>query len=94
MQSLKNANLRLEACLPYGLYALAEIVEDVAALNTATGWQETTNDAGDVAADIEFLRVIHTDAFYTQAEATYARQNNRFSFLFGLIIVIFIVFID
>ena len=59
-----------EASLPDGLDTLAEVVEDVAVLgpftdvDAATCWKETTDDAGDVTADVECLRIIHTDAFY------------------------------
>ena len=40
----------------------------MASLNTATGREETADDAGDVAADVECLRVIHPDALYTKTE--------------------------
>ena len=61
-----QTTLRFKARLPYGFDTLAEVVEDVAALDTATGREETADDSGDVAADVECLRVIHPDALYTK----------------------------
>ena len=49
----------------------------MASLNTATGREETADDAGDVAADVECLRVIHPDALYTKTETADAKENDR-----------------
>ena len=65
-----NLGLRLKACLPYGFYSFAEVVEDMTALNAATSREETTDNAGDVTADVECLRIVHTDALYPKTETT------------------------
>lgn len=70
-------DLRLKPRLPYGFDTLAEIIEDMASLNTATGREETADDACDVAADVECLRVIHPDALYTKTETADAKENDR-----------------
>lgn len=49
----------------------------MASLNTATGREETADDACDVAADVECLRVIHPDALYTKTETADAKENDR-----------------
>jgi hypothetical protein len=61
---LSQKHLRLKACLPDGFDTFAEVVEDMTALDAATSREETTDDACDVTADVECLRIIHTDAFY------------------------------
>jgi len=61
---LSQKHLRLKACLPDGFDTFAEVVEDMTALDAATSREETTDNAGDVTADVECLRIIHTDAFY------------------------------
>lgn len=65
--------------MPDDLHTLAEIIEDVAVLNTTASGKETADDAGDVAADIEVLGVIDTDTLYTQAESSDARKDDRLS---------------
>ena len=65
--------------MPDDLHTLAEIIEDVAALNTTASGKETADDAGDVAADIEVLGVIDTETLYTQAESSDARKDDRLS---------------
>ena len=52
----------------------------MAALNTATGWEETADDAGDVASDVEFLRIIHPDTLYPKAETADSREYDRLTF--------------
>ena len=69
--------LRLEAGLPDGFDAFAEVVEDVAALDAAAGREEAADDAGDVASDVEVLLVFDTDALHTQAEAADAGKDDR-----------------
>jgi hypothetical protein len=69
--------LRLKARLPDGFDAFAEVVEDMAALDTATGWEETADDAGDVASDVEFLRIIHPDTLYPKAETADSWEYDR-----------------
>ena len=66
--------------MPDNLHTLAEVIEDVTALNTTTSGKEAADDASDVATDIEVLRVIDTDTLYTQAETTDTRQDYRLSF--------------
>ena len=62
--------------LPDGLYAIAEVVEDVAALNAAAGREEATDNAGDVTADVEHFRIVHADAFHAEAEAANAWKHH------------------
>ena len=69
--------LRFKTRLPDGFDTFAEVVEDMASLNTATGREETADDAGDVTVDVECLRVIHPDALYTKTETADARENDR-----------------
>ena len=71
---------RLKACLPDGLDALTEVVEDMAPLDTATGREETAYDACDVTTDVERLRIIDTDALYPKAETSDAWKNNGLTF--------------
>ena len=61
--------LRLEAFLPDGVHTVAEVVEDVAAVDAAAGGEETADDAGDVVTDVEVFRVVHANAFHAKAEA-------------------------
>ena len=70
-------DLRFKARLPYGLDTLAEVVEDMATLDAATGWEETADDAGDVASDVEFLRIIHPDTLYPKAETADSWEYDR-----------------
>ena len=51
--------------MPDNLHALAEVIEDVSSLNATSSGQEAADDAGDVAADVEVLRVVDTDTLYT-----------------------------
>jgi hypothetical protein len=71
----QSCELRLKARLPDGFDAFAEVVEDMAALDTATGRQETADDAGDVTADVERLRIINPDTFYTKTETSYTWKD-------------------
>ena len=71
---------RLEACLPDGLDTLAEVIEDVASLDTTTSRQEATHDARDVTTDVERLRIINTDALYPKTETSDAWKNNGQTF--------------
>ena len=63
--------------MPDGFDTIAEVVEDVAALDAAAGWQETTDEAGDMAAEIEFFRIVDADTLHMKTETTDARQDNR-----------------
>lgn len=67
--------------MPDGLDAFAEVVEDVAALDAAAGWEETADNAGDVATDVERLGIIDSDTLYTETEATNAWKNDSLSIL-------------
>ena len=60
--------------MPDGLDTFAEVVKNMAALNTATGGKEAADDAGDVTADVEILGIIDTDALHTKAETSDAGQ--------------------
>jgi len=62
--------------LPDGLDAVAEVVEDVAALDVATGGEEAADDAGDVVTDVECLGGINTDTLHTKAETADARKDD------------------
>lgn len=53
---------------------LAERVADATPLDTTTRGQKTPDDASDVAAELELFRLIDTDAFYAETEATDAGQ--------------------
>ena len=64
------------AFLPDGLDAHTEVVEDMAALDAATSWQETTDEAGDMAAEIEFFRIGNTNTLHMKTETTDAWQDN------------------
>ena len=48
----------------------------MATLDAATGRQETADDAGDVTADVERLRIINPDTFYTKTETSYTWKDN------------------
>lgn len=72
--------LWLESFLPDGLDAFAEVVEDMAALDAAACRQEAADEAGDVLADVEVLRIIHTNALHAQAETADAGQDDRLPF--------------
>ena len=50
--------LRFETCLPDGLDTIAEVVEDVTALNATACGEETADITSDVTTDVECLRVI------------------------------------
>ena len=62
--------------VPDGLHAVAEVIENVAVLDAAAGREEATDNAGDVAADVERLWIIHADALHAEAEAADARQDD------------------
>ena len=62
--------------LPDGLDSVAEVVEDMPALDAAPCGQKAADDAGDVTADVECLRVVDTYAFHAQAETAYAGQDH------------------
>ena len=62
--------------MPDGLDTFAEVVENMAALDATASGEEAADDAGNMAANIEILGIIDTDALHTQAEATNARQHN------------------
>ena len=64
-----QTDLRLKACLPDGFDAFAEVVEDMATLDAATGWEKT--------ADVEFLRIIHPDTLYPKAETADSWEYDR-----------------
>ena len=49
-------------------------------LNTTASWQETTDNACNMVADVERFGIIDTDTLYTQAETTDARQDNGLAF--------------
>ena len=51
----------------------------MASLNATACWKESADDAGDVATDIEILRVVYTDTLYTKTETAYAWQNDGLS---------------
>lgn len=51
---------RFGPLVPNRLDTFAEVVKNVASLDAATGGQEAADDAGDVTADIEGFRVVHT----------------------------------
>ena len=72
--------LRFEAFLPDGFDTVAEVVEDVAALDAAAGRKEATDDASDVAADVEVFGIFDTDALYSETEAADARKNDGLTF--------------
>lgn len=59
-----------EASLPDGGDTFGEVVEDVAAGDTAAGGEEAADDAGDVVAQAELLRLVDALAFDAKAEAT------------------------
>ena len=61
---------RFEAFLPDGLDSVAEVVEDVAALDATACGEEAADDAGDVTADVELLRIIDTYTLYAKTETT------------------------
>ena len=71
---------RFETFLPDGLDTIAEVIEDLATLDATTGRQEAADNAGDVTADVESLRVIHTDAFHAEAEASDAGKHHGVAF--------------
>ena len=73
----ENVSLRLEAFLPDGLDVLAEVIDDVAAYGATAGGEEAADDASDVAADVELLRIIDALAFHTQTETADAWQHHR-----------------
>ena len=66
--------------MPDSLHTVAEVVEDVAALNAAACGKEAADNTGDVLADVERLRVIDTDTLHTEAETAYAREHYCLSF--------------
>lgn len=71
---------RPEAFLPHGLDAVADIIKDMAALDATPGREETTDDAGDVAADVKLLRVVDAHALHTETEAADAGKYDRMTF--------------
>ena len=69
-----------EALLPYGLDTIAEVVDDMTSLDATASGEETANDTGDVLADVEGLRIVHTDALHTKTETADAREYHRLAF--------------
>ena len=67
--------LRFKARLPDGFDTIAEVVEDMATLDAATGREETTDDAGDMTTDVECLGIIHTDALHAKTETSYTWKD-------------------
>ena len=57
----------LEAFLPDGLHAVADIVKDMPPLDAAPRWQETADDTRDVPLDIKRLLVVDTHTLHTEA---------------------------
>jgi hypothetical protein len=49
----------LEAFLPDGLHAVADIVKDMPPLDAAPRWQETADDTRDVPLDILFIHKLN-----------------------------------
>ena len=66
--------------MPHGFDAVTEVIEDVAALNAAACGQESTDNTGNVAADVKLLRVINAYALHTETESTDTRKNDRLTF--------------
>ena len=60
--------------------AIAEVVENVAALDATAGGKEAADDASDMTADVEGLGIVDTDALHTQTETADAREDNCMSF--------------
>ena len=77
---LSVSTLWLEAFLPDGLDAVAEIVEDTPARDAAPCRQETTDDTGDVTRNVKVLGIIDTDTLYAKAEAADTRKDDRLTF--------------
>ena len=73
----KCRSSRLKALLPHGFDAVADIVEDMAALGAAAGREETTDDAGNMAADVKLLRVVNADALHAKTEPADTRKDDR-----------------
>ena len=71
---------RFETRLPDGLDTLAEVIEDMAPLDTASSRQEAAHDARDVTTDVERLRIIDTDALYPKTETSDAWKNDGLTF--------------
>lgn len=76
----EECSLWLEPLLPDGLDSIAEVVENMAALDTTASGEETANDAGDVLSDVEGFRIIHTDTLHTETETTDAGKYHRLTF--------------
>ena len=72
--------LRFEAFLPDGFDTVAEVVENVAALNTASSRKESADNSGDVTADVELLWVFDTNAFHTETKTTNTWKDNGLTF--------------
>lgn len=68
---------RLKAFLPLCLDAIADIVEDTAALDAAPGRQEATDDTGDMAAEAECLRIVNAYTLHTKTETADTVKNDR-----------------
>ena len=68
--------LRFETCLPDGLDTIAEVVEDVTALNATACGEETADITSDVTTDVECLRVIDTDTLYPKTETADTGEDN------------------
>jgi hypothetical protein len=77
MQRKYVVSLWLEAFLPDGFDAVAEVVEDVTAGDAATCREEAADNAGDVVADVELLRIIDTYTLHAKTETADARENHR-----------------
>ena len=52
----------------------------MSALNATACGEEAADDAGDVTADVEFLRVIDTNTLYAQAETPDAVKHHGLAF--------------
>jgi hypothetical protein len=62
--------------MPDGLDALAEVIEDMAALDATASREETADNAGDVLADVECLGIIHTNTLYAKTETADAWEHD------------------
>ena len=74
------SHLRFETFLPDSLHTIAEVIQDMTALNTTTCGQETTDNASDMSADVKRFGIIDTDALNTQAETSDAREDDCLTF--------------
>ena len=77
LRSMLATILRLEAFLPDGLDALAEIIEDTAVLHAAAGREEAADDTSDMTSKVEILRVFNTNTLHTKTETANTRKDDR-----------------